>query len=271
MMQHPISWERLNAYVDGELSAGEAAKIARAVMRDSQLAARVAELAQLKAASSSVRLCPDEALDLDLDGIRPPRRRFAQAAAWLLLPAVMLLLAGLWFSPGFRNTDSEIAQALAVHHQWLNTASSRSLRDDSGHFLKTSLDMLGIRAFIPDLTSAHLEFAGIYPVTRPGAALPQALHVGYLGPSGCKLSLLVTQRDTKDFSPLETVREDRETVYRWQIGQTGFLLLASHMDAARFEQIAQVLYRLTHIRKPLDASSLVALNRAKANSTPCAA
>lgn len=49
MDEQAMSWERLNAYVDGELAPADAAAVASAVAQDPGLARRVATLARLKA------------------------------------------------------------------------------------------------------------------------------------------------------------------------------------------------------------------------------
>ena len=45
-----VSWDRLNAYVDGELGLEEAAEVAAALVHDGEAAAQVASLTRLRAA-----------------------------------------------------------------------------------------------------------------------------------------------------------------------------------------------------------------------------
>ncbi|MCH6588383.1 MAG: zf-HC2 domain-containing protein, partial [Proteobacteria bacterium] len=67
-------WQTLSAYVDGELSAAEAAEVARALADDRTLAGRVASLTRLKATVQDM----GEAAEITLP---TPRRRHWRPAA----------------------------------------------------------------------------------------------------------------------------------------------------------------------------------------------
>lgn len=84
-----VSLDRLNAYVDDELSAEEAAEVAAAIACDPRLAERVATLSRLRAVAR--RLPPEMAPPAFM---LPPRRR---SRAVLPVAAALALAACIGF------------------------------------------------------------------------------------------------------------------------------------------------------------------------------
>lgn len=84
-----MSWDLLNAYVDGELDRFMSAKVAAAVAQDATLAARVATLSKLKASVHQLEFSAGQLppLPIGLQG-----RRFA---AWRIYAAAASLVAVL--------------------------------------------------------------------------------------------------------------------------------------------------------------------------------
>ena len=120
------SWEELNAYVDGELSATDAAAVARALADDKTLADAVATLSRLKAATQEG--LEDFALPPTLSAHRPWRKTAMSAA----LAAVMLIAAVV----SYRAWDTVpeppawLAAAWQAHDAWAQrapTANSKSM------------------------------------------------------------------------------------------------------------------------------------------------
>jgi len=168
-------------------------------------------------------------------------------------------------------SPAEIARAEAVHHEWL-TSTERFENDDQSEVLNVNIETLQLDAYVPDLSNVNLVYDGVRKISTSSG---EGLHIGYRGPNGCMVSLVVFH-DPGDLSAdIKAIDRGDRTVYGWRVHQTvhqtGFYLLASRMDPNRLSEIARVVYRITQSKSPLDARSIVALNRAKASSRPCTA
>jgi anti-sigma factor RsiW len=257
--------ETLNAYVDGELSARENAEVANAIAVDSQLAQQAATLSSLKATLASISCDRQEPLELDL----VPGEKFrlswvAAIAGFMVIGAVIaaLLLNGASLLP---NQGLELAEK--AHRNWLEQETTPV---DSGLQQASALDIdrLQIDAYVPDLSEVNLTFSG---VSRISSGKFKGMHIGYQGPSGCMVSLVVLNNTVGLSDELAYFERDGHLLYGWQVKQTGFYLLAYKMDPARASEVARVVNKLTRKRLPLDYESIVALNEAKSESKPCLA
>ncbi len=269
-MKKNISWEALNAYVDGELSPADMAEVARAVMLDHSLAAQVAELTRLRAVTSELRPCGG--LDIDLKSFERPNRWYSHVASLLVIPVAGAILGWLLLTQQ-PVSDSDITKAEVIHQQWLYSfqhVESASLEVDD--LLKSSLSALQLDTYVPDLSKVKLSFAGIRQISISAEQEgKEGVHIGYLGRNGCKVSLVVSRHTENYSSSLQPVIRDGKTIYKWRVKHSGFHLLASKMDPRRLDEIARVVYQMTLTRTPLDAPAILALNQAKAESTACTA
>jgi len=151
-----------------------------------------------------------------------------------------------------------------VHRNWLEQ-ETRPV--DPGVQQASAQDLgLQIDAYVPDLTKVNLAFSG---VRRISSGKFKGMHIGYQGPSGCMVSLVVLNNTVGLSDELAYFERDGHLLYGWQVKQTGFYLLAYKMDPARASEVARVVNRLTRKRLPLDHDSIVALNEAKSVSKPC--
>ncbi|MEN8108164.1 MAG: hypothetical protein ABFS22_09175 [Pseudomonadota bacterium] len=264
-MRKQITWDALNAYVDGELSPVDAAEIAKAVAEDSDLAARVARLSTLKAAFYSLR--PVDRPAIELDSSSKQRTWLPWVASLAVFTLLGAILGGVMLARDQAISPAEIARAEAVHHEWL-TSTKRFENEDQSEVLDVSMEILQLDAYVPDLSNVNLVYDGIRKISiRSG----EGLHIGYRGPHGCMVSLVVFH-DPRDLSAnIKALDRGDRIVYGWRVHQTGFYLLASRMDPNRLSEIAKVVYRITQTKSPLDAQSILALNKAKASSQPCTA
>ena len=87
MSNSKITFEMLNAYVDGELDATAAAEVAGAVAKDSELAREVAALSRLRSAVNE----SFEAPSLSIPATRAAKGRVLAIAASI---ALAMLIAG---------------------------------------------------------------------------------------------------------------------------------------------------------------------------------
>lgn len=256
-------FEEICAYVDGELDAVAAARIALAAARDGAVAAQIAQLTELKS------LLPDAVLDgggTDLEFRAPtvrrglPRRFGAIAASSLLLG----ILAG-WgaFAPSLSISGaSEYEIALARHHDWALRGNVPTATGDPA----TRTAAIEQRFVAPDLSAAQLSLRVAETFER-GAGVVR--HFGYIGTRGCKLSLFV-MFDGSSFSPgAQNPSGPRRAA--WSNDGVGFLTIADGMDERHFETIVAVLRDFSIERAPIAQPSVDQLVASRSRSKPCIA
>ncbi|HEY5720358.1 MAG TPA: hypothetical protein VIW02_08240 [Gammaproteobacteria bacterium] len=253
-----MRWDRLNAYVDGELPPDQAAEVAEQVARTPEVARQVAALSALKAAvGDALPACPGgfaRAL-----GRRRSRLRLAAVAATLVLG---LALSAAWVNELHHPAPGR-ALALQLHQQWSAARGSYG----TSPLQRVGLDALQL-AYVPDLAQVQLTFDGVRQVSVRGG---RGLHVGYQGPNGCAVSLVVFKQPGHRDEPLAAVDGGGHTAWQWAAGGASFYLLAPKMDPGRLAGIARVVQRLTRARLPLDPAGVLALEQARSGADPCLA
>ncbi len=275
MTQAPPSWETLNAYVDGELPASTAAEVARALARDSALASQVATLTKLKAATQAV------ARQLSGSGKNtppaPPNWRWRPAALAASLGLVLAIgLAATLVSNLGERPPSWVTQARTAHEAWATPRDPEPLEVDG--VVLVALGQAGagnyLKAYLPDLKSARLTLTHLESVALADGGT--ALHAGYRGTRGCKITLLVVPglvAPGGEALPRELTRHDGGALraFAWRAGPLGYILLAEGMDEARLELIAETVHRATLKAFPLDTETRTALRESRERSQPCLA
>ena len=266
------SWVELNAYVDGELDAGRAESVARAVACDAEVAAQVAALRRLKTvAGRAVEQTPPAAP-------APPRRPAVRRLAVLRLGvaaclAVLLLSAGLLLAermigPG---RASLVARGWAGHEAWLAGGAGGGVEPS---FLLTALAGLGPQARVPQLDAAklRLDHVAVLPGSGAGSGEDGALlHLGYRGLRGCRLSLFIFAAEGGWPGDYASAAGEGRLGVGWQVAGLGYLLLARGMDPVRFDLIAATVAEATRLRQPFDAAARSALRRSRETGPPCRA
>ncbi len=274
MTSHAAPWETLIAYVDGELSAGAAAEVARALARDPALASQVAILTRLKAATQEMaqNLGEPDGVTGEIALPAPPKgrwRRPALAASLGLLLAIGLAAALL---PNLNERPpSWVIQARTAHEAWATPHDPAPLKVDG--VVLVALGQAGagsyLQAYLPDLKSARLTLTHLESVALANGGA--ALHAGYRGTRGCKITLLVLP--SGEALPRELTRHDDGALraFAWRAGPLGYILLAEGMDEARLELIAETVHRATLKNRPVDAETRTALRQSRERSQPCLA
>lgn len=258
------AWETLNAYVDGELPAAEAAAVARALAEDRGLASQVATLSKLKAAvEDSV-----ETAEISLPGSKPNPWRPLALAASLALAFVTgaWLIEASWQGP---SQPAWLAEARAAHTAWTAAEDSRD-EADSGVVL-AAMHGAGPGAYLPDLSAAKLRLSRIETLRFAGRDRP-ALHVGYRGTRGCQVSLFIVPAAKGDHAisrPISRYDKGPNHAYVWRSRSHGYLLTATGMDAARLDLIAQTVRRASLEHSPFNAETRTALQESRKRSVPC--
>lgn len=265
MRSDDAEWERLSAYVDGELPADEAAEIAARLVLDRELAAQVAALTRLKAEVKSAFAPPPLPVDA------PARHRPVSGGRlqWIAAVAAVAALAFvLWPGTGSGPVPANwLEPAIERHAEWRATVGRGDRIDVSAASPAFGLHDLGRNAQVLDFSDAGLQVSRIEFVRQNGLAA--ALHVGYVGSRGCRLSLWIG-RATGAIEPMAG-RFGGIDVVAWRVDDLAYALLASGMDEERFQLIARTAREATSRHRPLDPDTRVALQTSRDSSTPCSA
>ncbi|MEO1104211.1 MAG: hypothetical protein AAFW98_10850 [Pseudomonadota bacterium] len=251
MTQSEVSWQQLNAYVDGELSAREKAAVAEDIASDPSLARAVAVLQGVKAELAEF---PDTA---------PVRRRRGGRFAlpfvpWLSAACIALLVAG-GAVLATQLTAPETPSLLAQHQQWTETA-----RAGGAPTPETGVSRAFFAPQLPSLTpfGLRLDHAALVSL----ADGEEALHAGYVGQRGCRISLFLLPPESAADAP------GRSADVLQASGQAGpwrYHLLAQDMESARFALIAAALDEQLQLVAPLSEESRLAYEDNPAARAPC--
>ena len=273
MSRRTPSPETLNAYVDGELSAGEAAAVARAVSEDRALAHKVAVLTRLKAMVQEGAVEQDPPIQ-----VPKPIEHGGPAPRWPLLAAaaaLVLVIGGALFFAMPLGQPSEPAwleQAWAQHRDWPAAAATEPGNLDPAAPALPRRVALGTELVLPDfelldLGAARLRLAFARPLDLGDDK--RGLHIGYRGNRGCQISLFIFDGPEILDQALATLGEAPTMARGWRIGDRAHVLLAEGMDPQRFALIARSLYKATREAAPFDGETRTALAKSRAESRPC--
>ncbi len=105
-------------------------------------------------------------------------------------------------------------------------------------------------------------------VTLPGEG-GAALHAGYRGTRGCKISLLIVAGGAA--LPRDVTRYDDAALraYAWRSRTHGYLLVAEGTDEARLTLIARTMQRASLEHNPFDRATRTTLRESRERSVPC--
>ena len=226
----PSDFERVNALVDGELSAGERADIAARMAHDRSLVRVHATLAHLKASIGEIA---DEAPapPLALRVKRSWRLRTAVGGAAALV-GVALLFANYDVLPDKNGVPAHARDAMIT------------------------LAGLPAKPMIPDLAAAGLKLSDV-DVDRSG--LLRILAATYLGRHGCRLDLRVWPSGADVPPKIGTSRRV------WTSGELTYELIAHGMPGWRFTLIAESAEQETR-----GSGAGHRLREARTGAPPCA-
>lgn len=259
--------EQLNAYVDGELPPDEHALVAESIARDRELAACVATLSRLKSSLATLAEAPPQPIHV------PARRwlpKVAGIAASLVLSiAAIMLLAQVTRTP---ESDAEAwyGRADEAHARWISLPFAAGGREIDANLYLTSIDRINLPVHAPDLSSARLRltYLRFHEATYNR---PAALHLGYTGRHGCRLTLWVSPSPTGLDSALVEMRTGKTRRFSWRSGEAGYVLLATGMAEARFTMIANKVFEATRNLRGFDQETRLALDGVTRAAPPCAA
>ncbi len=253
-------WNKLNAYVDGEVSAEDQAAVADAVAADRELAGHVAALSRLKAAARET-LEPYGGPALERLAQTPRRTFWVPVAASI---AGLVVLAGL--ALGYLQLRDEptnwVAAFAGTYTSVLEEEQRASASPLSAGAILVGLARLGPDAFVPDLASARLR------ILQTEIDDAGTLSVLYGGERGCRLGLWITPAPQGMKTALEDTPAGPYQAYSWRVGALAYVML-SQIDPARLRVIAETAHRVTTERRAINEVMAAALAESRRKSTPC--
>lgn len=215
-------WRDLNGHADGELDAASRARMAERIAGDRELARGAAVLARLRAETAGAFLAEAEEIASPKLSVPAPRPRMGRW--WLAAAAVLLVVLA---AAGLQATYLSASDpAIEAHLRWTDTPPA-AMRT------RVSARHPGFPSGVPGLDAAGLQM--VRAVTEGNA-----LHVGYLGPRGCRISLWIAPAGKEADFVTET--RDSLTIARWAGRGFGYAVIAGGMPPARFVRIASALH-----------------------------
>ena len=257
-----ITWDVLNAYVDGELDRAMSARVAAAAAQDTTLATRIATLSKLKASTPGPDILAHQIPPLPAV---TKRRHLASWRTYAIAAGLILILAAGILTQGRRTPNADgvwLTGALAAQRQWINSASQDASRDRP---VVTIGAAMAARAL--DLSDADLKL--VYAATLPPVAGSEAMFLGYRGPHGCLVGLWIGAPQNSIGSAPETFDTGDIRVRAWHDHVTGYALLSKGMDPARIDRLAEAVTRLTDPRQIVDDSIRTALRDVTRTGAAC--
>ncbi|MBX4954796.1 anti-sigma factor family protein [Rhizobium lentis] len=254
--KHTIpSDEDLTAFIDGELTAEEAARIEAIVQEDESVAARLEFLARAnlpfeQAFAPLLSEAPREKLQAMLaaipahEGARfasapaATRRRFLGALAASLVAGIAIDRAVIGIGRGLSPND-ENSEWRAVVADYISLYTAETLagpvpgRQDQAAQLATLDEKLGLSLSPEAVALPGIDFKRALLLQYDGKALAQ---VAYLDPETGPMALCIVKSDAGPKAPDLENRKGMNVVY-WSNGTHAFMLIG-HATADRMTMIA---------------------------------
>lgn len=248
-------WERLNAYVDGELSAEDAHAVEILIRSRSDLKQERDRLLALKSSLQSLR--PESMSQLERSA-EPGKRPVMQIAASLLV-AIGLGVAGLFF---YQSSEQKAHTPSSLHATF--SGKTYVLQEENP---KLTVSGMGSNAFgIPDLTPSALVLADVLTLNDQE---PAVIAMHYRGQRGCRVTLVATGRSGSGQAPPSQNLEEVQS-RTWQNEEFTFALLATGMDEQRFQSIADYAMENTGTGDNSDLKDLrIAMQESFEKARPC--
>jgi anti-sigma factor RsiW len=259
MSGRQVTFEMLNAYVDGELDTAAAAEVAKAVAEDQALAREVAALSRLRSAvADSVEAPP-------LSVPTPPSARGRGTAIAASIAFAMFIAGSVLVSNFYGNSGAAwLASAWQIHRGWSNQGVTAQTRATL-HLAQYADAVPG--AFVPDLSASRLSL--VHAAVSSFAGDRRVLLAGYRGTRGCKISLLIFPTSGALGEALSPFRDGMNKAYGWRAGPLGYLILSDGMDSGRFKLLAESVRHTSRLQAPFDDETRMALRDSRDKSAPC--
>lgn len=262
MNEEEISFEILNAYVDGELNKADAADVALYIANDPDLARQVAILTRLR---SSVM----EAVEVpEINLIQQPAIKKPMVAGLLVASIALLALVGGWMLFSSSSVQPLLPQWYEETAKALDNWPEKS--ETSFPLLQTTVPTGSLTgAYVPDLTAAKLYINHVEE--KRSLNMGSLRVVGYRGTRGCRVILTIFANGGKFPKDKIMLEIGGLHAFAWKAGSFGYAIIADGMDAERFRLIADTAEDTTLRHLPVDAETRLALGLNRERSAPCRA
>ncbi|MBE7636495.1 hypothetical protein GUA87_06525 [Sneathiella sp. P13V-1] len=254
MAVNEFEWQKLNAYVDGELSPEETRMFMKGLHDREDLKAEYEKLIQLKSNLSA--LAPVAKVPVQETAIVSKRFRNIAAA--------IVLAFGLGSSLVVWNSLSETSSPEKIHATF----------SEKTYLLDKSRPALHVSSFtsgdfdIPDLTLTRLQLADIQ--TR-GEGENEVISAHYRGYRGCRLTLVSTAGNKVNPDGIfQFSKSEKLLKISWSSERAAFTLLATGMDKNRFMSIANYVRDSISEKEKKRESLKIAMHEAYKSALPCA-
>ncbi|MBC8338593.1 MAG: hypothetical protein ISR51_02315 [Rhodospirillales bacterium] len=272
----PITFEILNAYVDGELDTASIAEVAHAVAEDGELAHQVAAISRLRSVLAESLDAPSQSMpDPDIFDDRADPLKASLSGRSVIAASIafaMFMTGSILVSFLDRNLKADMMQNAWLMHQGWSIDAPAQTKTQPG-FINADYIKALPEAYIPDLTAARLTL--IHTSVKPISGNSKALLVGYRGTRGCKISLTVFPAPNSPIDPLgeemSLSTHGNSEAYAWRAGSLGYVIMSAGMDSLRFRTLARSVHRTSRIHLPFDSQTRLALQKSRDKSAPCPA
>ncbi len=252
-----LEWEKLNAFVDGELPDEEAHAFALLIRNRADLREEQDKLLALKAGLQGLRPAPssEQKEQRNLWASKPVHH----IAASLLVVASLGIMSLFWLNW----KKEEERSPFALHATFSD--KTYVLPEQNPRLSVSGLS--GSRFGIPDLTASALVLADVVTLSEEE---PVVVAMHYRGQRGCRVTLVATGRTTASETPGSA---DKPGILRrqWNNEDFDFTLLATGMDIMRFKSIASYVMENTgRDANPEKTDLRIAMQESYENARPCA-
>lgn len=217
--------ELLSAYLDGELDAAEAARLAQRIASDDALAQRVAALAEVRSALAALA---QEVVVVTV----PQRRNFLPAfLAGTLIGCLGLLTVALPLVREVSNRqDQSLVDSVALHDAWTTSVTALGA---------PPVDKPGRGLFGAEMAMAGLTPAFLHDITGPQGQ--PGLHAGFVGQKGCRVSIFRLTAPPESVAGFLISSDGAVQTAVWQDHAFAYRLVARGMDETRFILLTDML------------------------------
>jgi anti-sigma factor RsiW len=252
-MSEPVSEADLQAYVDGRLDAGRRTAVEAWLAARPDEAERVAAYRRL---SGEVRTAYQSMLSEPMPDTlarfashRAPLRRFAVAAAWVVLGAAIGVVATLELgatrpSASFLAGEAAMARRAAIAHATYSPEVRHPVEvgaADEAHLVAWLSKRLGVQVRVPKLEDAGMALVG--GRLLPGETGPVAQFM-YQTTNGRRLTLYVRQEHAhNNETAFRYAREHNVGVFYWIDRDCGYAIASADLSREELLKVADLVYK----------------------------
>lgn len=251
MAEHDTPPDMLSAYVDGELSAADSARIAWRAASEPRIARQIAMLQEIRAGVGSL----EKEVVLLQGAPVPARRRLSRTAALVAAAVLGVALAGGWWfgtQAPFSGADATLSDMIARYDAWADTQAAQ-LQPASGASAGAA---------------ALMQATGLVLVHEESIDLPgggTARHSGFLGDNGCRVSVFKHPLEAAADMPASMTLLGQGDLLKaqWTVGRNRYVIVARDMDSVRFATIARSMRSASEAQWARDSELIAALEGAR--------